>query len=274
MPKPEIPFLLNYIIKTCEKSGYSWRIIDEHTQGLIEVSDGKRSFVVNSRYSMYPINAGFAVMLVENKIWTSMMLLKYGYKIPNGDFFYLNANCRELRDDGKELEDADKFADKLGYPVFVKPFDSYKGTNARVISSKDELGKHMNTISHMSNLALIQEYLQYPEYRFFIIDGKILFSYSKSSYHIHGNKYKNVPGNYLDTHSNLLHDWAKKLMKVVNLRVFAVDVFVPLTLEDVDSFIFIEINSNPGFRTLIEFGGDDKAVSMLRDVYKKYFESL
>lgn len=184
---PETPQLLLILKEACDKFGYSWELVDDYAKNLVKVSDGSRSFFSSSsKIGTYPLNLKFSAQLVNDKAWSYKILDQKAYKIPRGDYFFLKKEYRELRGDGRELEDAITFA-KDKYPVFVKPNSSSLGTLAEVINDEDELRRHLEAISEISWIALVQEMISLPEYRIFAVDGEVEFVYERSASEIIGD---------------------------------------------------------------------------------------
>jgi len=177
--KPEIPKLLLILKEACDNFGYSWKLVDSYANNLVEVSNGFKSFFSsNSKIGAYPLNLKFSAQLVNDKAWAYKILKQKKYKVPKGDYFFLKEEYRELRGNGKELSDAIIFA-KNKYPVFVKPNSSSLGILAEIIENEKQLKNHLQNISEISYIAIIQEIIKLPEYRIFAIDGEIEFIYQR-----------------------------------------------------------------------------------------------
>ena len=189
---PLIPKLLLILKEACEKYGFEWTLIDNYSNNLVEVSSGNNSFfATNSKVGTYPINSHFAAQLAIDKSWMNKVLVRKGYKVPKGDYFFLRNEYRELRGDGKEYADALNYArDK--YPVFVKPNSGSLGINAEIVSSEKELKIHLAKIAPTSWIATIQEIIKLPEYRIFAVDGEVQFVYQRNAAQIVGDGKRKV----------------------------------------------------------------------------------
>jgi len=170
---------------------------------LVEVSDGKRSFFAsNSSVGMYPLNSRFATQLVKDKAWGYKILEQKGYKIPEGQYFFLKDEYRELRGEGQELTDALEYAQDK-YPVFVKPNDSSLGILAEIIYNETELKEHLEKIAEGSWIAIIQEVIKQNEYRIFVVDGEIQFTYQRSPLCLIGDGASSIKDQILKTNQNI-----------------------------------------------------------------------
>ncbi|MEM7182503.1 MAG: hypothetical protein AAF518_16435 [Spirochaetota bacterium] len=185
--QPKIPQILSILQEVCSKYGYSWKLIDDYSNNLVEISNGKKSFFTsNNRVETYPLNLQFASQVVKDKAWCYRILKQKGFRIPKGEYFFVQREYRDLRGDGRELEDAIAFA-KNTYPIFVKPNDRSLGTLANIIYSEAELLAHLKKIAENSWIAHIQELINLPEYRIFAIDGEVEFIYQKTPPQILGD---------------------------------------------------------------------------------------
>jgi len=217
--KPQIPKLLLILKEACQKYGYIWQLVDKYSNNLVEISDGKKSFFAsNSKTGAYPLNSAFSAGLANDKAWSYKLLKQRGYKIPKGDYFFLREQYRELRGDGKEIGDGYQYAEKLGYPVFVKPNNSSLGLFAEAIENRKELKKHLKDIVENSWIALIQEKINLPEYRIFVLDGKIQFAYQKVPAKIIGDGKKTIAVLIEDINKGIERDGQKITPKSLFLK--------------------------------------------------------
>lgn len=167
-----------YIIEQiCHKKGYSFEYIDNFTQLLAQISSNHHSILIS--YLGYPLNAEISVLLAKDKGFTYLLLKKTGIKIPEGDYFFINHQHRDKRNDGKELLDAIYYAKKLGYPVFVKPLNGSFGDFACLINNESDLLTHCQKTAEKYFSVIIQRPVFQKEYRLFVIDDKVHFAYHK-----------------------------------------------------------------------------------------------
>ena len=178
---PQPPTNLAILQKACQKYGYTFRMIDDFSGRLAEVSNEQKNFVVGvGSVPSYPLNYSFAQALAKDKAWMSQKLAKLGYQVPQGDYFFLSEEYQELRSPGKEKDDAFEYADQLGYPVFVKPNKLSLGRGAEVIYTLEQLMEHLDKLAQFDYIALIQKVIDLPEYRLFVVNGEVQFLYQKS----------------------------------------------------------------------------------------------
>lgn len=70
-----------------------------------------------------------------------------------------------------------------------------------------------------------------------------------------------------------LTSWTERVLEAFACKTLGIDLFVPDTLEDVDSFIIIELNTNPGFRYLRTWCNDAKTPELIVErILTTYFK--
>lgn len=179
---------LTILAEVCQASGYRYELVDQFTEALVKISDGQRHFFAGmSKLGMYPLNSHHSVALANDKAWTYQVLHQAGFQIPPGDYFFLTPDWKEYRPEGKELVDALAYANKIGFPVFVKPNDGSSGFLAEIISDQPALEKHLTDIARISQIALVQKPIQQAEYRLFVVDDEVQFAYRRQRPFITGD---------------------------------------------------------------------------------------
>lgn len=167
--------------KAARKHGLLTRFLDGQRRKVLYVTDTKKFFVSNSRpsyFGIYPTNLRFTYDLFKDKAWTKQLLKKYRYRVSRGDYFYLDSSWSR-KEPSRSVQSALAYAEKIGYPVFVKPNSGSQGNYATVVYNKTQLQKHLSLMRHYAQVYLIEEVTQSPEYRIFIVGGKPMFSYQR-----------------------------------------------------------------------------------------------
>ena len=111
--------------------------------------------------------------------------------MPEGGHFFLNPLGDYVRPPGREREDAARFANRLSdhhrLPLVVKP-NSGKGAKlVTFVRSQEELAAALDAIAAIDDVALIQSFIDQPEFRLFLVDGEIAFAYRKARTTIEGD---------------------------------------------------------------------------------------
>jgi cyanophycin synthetase len=114
-----------------------------------------------------------------------------GFRVPQGGHFFLSVPERFRLPAGRSRIDAAHFARKLSddfaSPLVVKP-NSGKGAKlVRYVRSSSALDAALDAIAPHDNIALVQSFVDEPEFRLFVVDGEIAFAYRKSRPLIEGD---------------------------------------------------------------------------------------
>jgi glutathione synthase/RimK-type ligase-like ATP-grasp enzyme len=168
--------------KSCKKFNYEFSIIDKVTHNLFQVSNWYKYFFANNQWTgMFPINNHFSARVVADKAFCYQILNKHWFNIPKWNHFFINDkfNCDIFTDNKKS--DIKNFIKKLGYPVFIKPNNGSLWKWADVIYDKKELKNHIEVIRNIWDICIVQEYIKAPEFRIFVVNGEIQFSYKRSA---------------------------------------------------------------------------------------------
>ncbi|MEM9336522.1 MAG: hypothetical protein AAGA35_01535 [Patescibacteria group bacterium] len=182
---------LEILKKAAKKFGYSHGLADSPYSKAIYVTDGESYFISRSKtkYGMYPTNNKFADHLVDDKAVTKRFLKKFGFRVIRGKAFFLK---KPLEDAGPikssdNVRAAYSYAKKISYPVFVKPNSGSRGKNARIIFNESGFKKHVATMKKDGVISfLVEKFTERPEYRLFVVGGKVEFIYRKQRMTITG----------------------------------------------------------------------------------------
>ena len=73
------------------------------------------------------------------------------------------------------------YAERLGYPMVVKPHNLSRGQGVGVCRSREQLTKALEEIQKLSHVAMVEEVIVGKEGRLFCIGDEIQFMYYKES---------------------------------------------------------------------------------------------
>jgi D-alanine-D-alanine ligase-like ATP-grasp enzyme len=175
--------------RAAKKHGYQFGLIDSPYSEAIYVTNGEKHFISRSKtkYGMYPVNPKFAEHLVDDKAVTKRVLKKFGFRVIKGKLFYIQppANATVLPKD--TVKASYTYAKKITYPVFVKPNNGSRGANARIIFTEQALKNHIKKMRDDGVVSfLIEKVTERPEYRIFVVGGKVQFMYRKKRVSVTG----------------------------------------------------------------------------------------
>ena len=72
-----------------------------------------------------------------------------------------------------------KYAEKLGYPLIVKPNSQSQGSGVTLVNNKKELVFSLKEIFKIDRIAIIERYLPGRDYRIVVLDGEIISAYER-----------------------------------------------------------------------------------------------
>ncbi len=173
-------------------------MVDTYSGFVARIAKGGRSYpVCASKLSVYPINRATAASVARDKTFEHYVLAGGGYAAPPGDYFFLQPpRAGWSRPPGRERADGVAFAARLsdGYaqPLIVKP---NAGTGARLVhfvTGEAELHAALDAVAREDEIALVQSFVDRPEFRLFLVDGEIMFGYRKTRASIAGDGRRSV----------------------------------------------------------------------------------
>jgi cyanophycin synthetase len=194
----ELPKTLAILREACDASGVGFEVVDSYSGFVVRLTKGPHSFpVCASKLSVYPINRATSASIARDKTWAHYVLEAGGFRVPPGDYFFLKApRAGWERPPGRERADAFTYAarisDNYTKPLIAKP---NAGTGAHFVSfiaSETDLRHTLDVITGEDEIALVQSFVDQPEFRLFLVDGEIMFIYRKTRASIVGDGLANI----------------------------------------------------------------------------------
>ncbi|MGQ9369938.1 ATP-grasp domain-containing protein [Azospirillum sp. A39] len=176
-----LPDTIGFLQEVCARRGYRLTILDEHSAYLAAVSDGRSEFLTGAgAVCAYPLNGATAATIANDKAHTALLARRAGIRVPRGEHFFVTPRYRGVRGPGKEIHDAVRYAQALGFPVFVKPNAGSRGAFADVAYDENDLIHQCAAMAPQHPVALVQEVVEGAEYRIVVLDGEALFLYRRT----------------------------------------------------------------------------------------------
>lgn len=210
---------LRILKRAAKKYGYKYGPIDAPYSEAIYVTDGEKHFISRSKstYGMYPVNYKFAEHLVDDKSTTKRVLKKFGFRVIKGKTFYIKKplSTSEPVKQEDRVSAAYGYAKRITYPVFAKPNKGSRGSNARIIFNEAGLKKHVAAMRADGVISfLVEKFTLRPEYRIFVVGGKVQFMYKKRRSSIIGTGKHTVDELIQEAAIQPDHKLLKNLLKV------------------------------------------------------------
>ncbi|GAB4190990.1 MAG: hypothetical protein Tsb002_19310 [Wenzhouxiangellaceae bacterium] len=154
--------------RACTALGYTLRQLDS---GLWQIEDGARCLPLPPGY--WPMNTHAACAIAIDKRHSHALLRDHGVDTPQQLEILLDERLDE------RLGDVRQQIDDWGFPVFVKPDKGSLGQLAARVAHHEQLAQHLRLTAQRYHCALIQRYIEQPEYRLFYLRGEMLFHYRR-----------------------------------------------------------------------------------------------
>lgn len=170
-----------YAAYAAEACGYEFRSLDDADGYLFEVRDGRRkaTFAAGAG-TPYALNDARAASIARDKAFCAETLRQAGVPVLPGEMFFVTKRWAEMRSPGREPEDALAYVSRAEYPIFCKPIAASNGLYAEIIDDAAAFANYMDRVAREHFAILIQPYVRAREHRVFVLQGRALFSYTKT----------------------------------------------------------------------------------------------
>lgn len=206
-------------------------------------------------------NYGSATFSID-KSYTAYLLKKYELPTPKTQAIF--------REDYKPfsevsgVEQAKIFAQKIGYPVAVKPNGLSEGREFSVARNEKELVIALNNVHRVDVIALVQQFVPGNDYRVLMLDGKLLCAYQRLPLSVIGNGKDSIQ-KLLNKHLANLQLQGRKIAEETNEQVKRYmkqkGINPKEVLGELDE-VFLLPNAN------LSMGGD--AIDLTKHIHKDY----
>ena len=153
----------------------TWKTVGQITFPGRAGKDGSRRYF---RYSSVDLNPLGASEISKDKDYAAFFLKSMGYPTTPGKSFYSPRWCKAIGSQ-RNSEQARRYAQKIGFPVIVKPNSASQGKGVSCVSSKKELAVALKEIFSYDDVALVQRPLVGKDYRIVVLDKEIISAYER-----------------------------------------------------------------------------------------------
>lgn len=178
---------LKIIQSAAAKIGASVDAISEKpATGRIRLPDGRNSIFCDSDLGL---NSGALSELVQNKHVCGEMLRHLGFNSPETYFIKLAADVAENDNHVPEInwDDVYAFADKVTYPLFLKPTMGTEGADIYRIEHPEQIENAIHQMKNVPSIILQKTCRGKSEYRVVVLNGKIELAYERKPFTITGD---------------------------------------------------------------------------------------
>lgn len=172
-------FFVEILKEICAEEGFRLDIYSH--EWLCKITDpktGKFTWTVGYNFNL---NSGVAYMTLHDKINTSTILVDSGiscikHYLVTAEFHRRNLGIVETWQD-----EVNKILEEINfYPVVVKEATGTQGEQVYLCSTKEDVFNVVELLQKKTSVAICKYYESKYEYRFYILDGGILFAYRKT----------------------------------------------------------------------------------------------
>lgn len=156
----------------------NWQIV-----GQIAFKNGRKCYF---KYSTLDLNPMGASELARDKDFAAFFIKKEGYPTVTGEAFY-SKDWSETIGSKRNIDAAYRYAQKLGWPVIVKPNSASQGIGVTLIHNRVEFYRILRQIFKRDRVALVQRPVRGRDYRIVVLDNQIISAYERIPLSVVGN---------------------------------------------------------------------------------------
>ncbi len=155
-----------------------WRIA-----GQITFKNGNRSYF---RFNSIGINQLGAAEISKDKDYANFYMRRMGYSTIPGKTFFKEDFRAALRSK-RGIDEAIKYAQKIGFPVVAKPNSGSQGKGVFLTHTAADLRKALKHIFTIDRVALVQTAVSGRDYRVVVLDNKVISAYQRVPLNVVGD---------------------------------------------------------------------------------------
>lgn len=184
--RKDLPTLGKILRKIAPEIGASvvmepeWEIV-----GQIKFKNGRHSYF---RYNTLDLNPMGASEIARDKDYAYFFMNQLGYPIvPGSKAFFSDRWSKAIGSPRRNIDGAYHHAQKLGFPVIVKPNSGSQGTGVSLVHNKKEFYKAARGIFAGDRVMVVQEPVRGKDYRIVVLDKKIISAYERIPLNVIGD---------------------------------------------------------------------------------------
>jgi len=186
------PFVQQLLTGYCSRHGLTLRCDEGSGQaGFIELADGSRRFF---RGCHFDLNSLGAAEIADDKAYTLGFLKRDGFSVPDSQLIHafdvlagLRLQKPEMAAQMHSAEDAMKFAEAVGYPVFLKPNNGQEGEDVMRLDTSTGLERALADLLMRHSSLLVQQAVAGADLRILVLDGEVLLALHRQPVHVKGD---------------------------------------------------------------------------------------
>ncbi|MFM7363765.1 MAG: cyanophycin synthetase [Cuspidothrix sp.] len=156
--------------------------------GHITFKNGKRSVF---SYAKLNINGFASAELAKDKAYSNFFLRQFGYRVTEGKTFFNDHLCAKLAHP-RNIDDGLDYAQKLGFPVIVKPLNLSQGVLVTKVYNQEEYYHVAKKIFQIKSGLIVEKFYSGNDYRILVLDNEIIAAYQRIPLFVVGDGKSNI----------------------------------------------------------------------------------
>lgn len=153
--------------------------------GQITFKSGQRSYF---RYNTLDLNPMGGSEIARDKDYSNFFMEGMGYPtVPGSKTFFSDEWAHAIGSPRHNIDAAFKHAQKVGFPVIVKPNSGSQGVGVSLVHNKQEFYNAVRTIFKRDRIVLVQKPVYGKDCRLVVLDKKIISAYERIPLNVIGD---------------------------------------------------------------------------------------
>jgi D-alanine-D-alanine ligase-like ATP-grasp enzyme len=183
--------------------------------GHITFKNGKRSVFSHAKLN---INGFASAELVKDKAYANFFLKQFGYSVTEGNTFFNDTLCAKLAHP-RNIDDGFNYAQKIGFPVIVKPLNLSQGTLVTKVYNQAEYYDVANRIFQIKSGLIVEKFYSGNDYRIVVLDNEVITAYQRIPLFVVGDGISNVLELLQQKQKKFISMGRKKIIKFDDFRI-------------------------------------------------------
>jgi len=171
-----LPYLTKLVKKLAPTLGAS--VVVEPKWGIASQIIYKNGVVRSLRLYSLDLNHIASADIARDKDYAKFFMKRKGYPVAEGRTFF-EENWAKIIKSKRITKSAIVYAQKIGFPVILKPNDKSQGVGVTLIQNAKELKNILNKFFKKEKIVLIEKYLPGKDYRVVVLDKEIISAYER-----------------------------------------------------------------------------------------------
>ncbi len=151
--------------------------------GQILYKSGKKRYF---RYSSIDLNTLGASEISKDKHYANFFMKRMGYPTIEGQTFFSKSWAAAI-DSRRDADAAYAYAQKIGFPVIVKPNSGSQGKGVTLCHTRREFYSALARVFKIDRVALVQRPVEGKDYRIVVLDDKVISAYERIPLNVVGD---------------------------------------------------------------------------------------